>query len=138
MLPYQILIVINKQADTAVYQQIANSLVKLIRSGIIKPGTALPSSRNMAAMLQVHRKTIVAAYEELFVQDWVETQPRKGIIVNQRLPDVKPRSFKPGQNQQAYAGEAAFTFKQFTQITTQPANPGVYKVLVDDGFLTHE
>lgn len=134
MLPYQTLITINKQANVAVYQQIANGLVNLIRSGIIKPGAALPGSREMATILQVHRKTIVAAYEELFVQDWVETKPRKGVIVNQRLPDVKPRSFKPGQNQQAYAGEAAFTFKQLTEITTRPANSGAYKVLVDDGF----
>jgi len=134
MLPYQTLITINKQAGVAVYQQIANSLVNLIRSGIIKPGTALPGSREMAAILQVHRKTIVAAYEELYVQDWVETLPRKGVIVNQRLPDVKPRSFKPGKILGAYAGAAPFAFKQLTEVTAPPASPANYKVLVDDGF----
>ena len=65
MLPFRTLIVINRKAATPVYRQIANSVMSLIRNGILKPGAPLPSSREMALLLKVHRKTIVAAYDEL-------------------------------------------------------------------------
>lgn len=135
MLPFKTLIAVNKQSPVAVYLQIANSLVNLIRSGIIKPGALLPSSREMSAILEVHRKTIVAAYEELFVQDWIETIPRKGVIVSQRLPDVRPRSFKPEKNTSGYAGDAGFAFKKLTaQSAPAHAKPQNYKVAINDGF----
>ena len=63
MLPFNTLIGLNKSLPVPVYQQIANRIIQLIQDGIIKPGTFIPSSRVMADMLSVHRKTVVAAYE---------------------------------------------------------------------------
>lgn len=134
MLPFKTLISIDKSLDTAVYLQIANSLVNLIRSGIIKPGIMLPGSREMAAILGVHRKTVIAAYEELFVQDWIETIPRKGVMVNQQLPEIKPRSFNPGKHKSGYSGDAVFSFKTLTTATAAPANTKEYKIIINDGF----
>ena len=88
MLPYKSLISINRNAPAAIYVQISNSMVRLIRDGLLRPGSPLPGSRQMAELLQVHRKTIVAAYEELFAQDWIETIPRKGVLVSQNLPGI--------------------------------------------------
>lgn len=134
MLPFKTLISIDKSLDTAVYLQIANSLVNLIRSGIIKPGIMLPGSREMAAILEVHRKTVVAAYEELFVQDWIETIPRKGVMVSQQLPEIKPRSFDPGKNKSGYSSDAVFNFKKLTTATAAPPNTKEYKIIINDGF----
>src|SRR5215471_4609977 len=89
-LPYSSLITINKKTATPVYQQISNGIISLIREGMIRPGSSIPPSRAMAAMLRVHRKTVVAAYEELTSQDWIESAPRKGIIVSKSLPELKP------------------------------------------------
>ena len=116
------------------YLQIANGMVNLIRAGVIKPGVLLPSSREMSELLEVHRKTVVAAYEELYVQDWVETLPRKGVMVSQYLPEIKPRSFKPEKNKPGYSSDAAFAFKKLTDVTAAPASPKTYKVLINDGF----
>jgi GntR family transcriptional regulator/MocR family aminotransferase len=134
MLPFKTLININKQSPVAQYLQIANSMVNLIRGGIINPGTSIPSSRQMAAILQVHRKTVVAAYEELYVQDWIETIPRKGITVNQHLPEIKPRTFKPEKNRIGYQGDAPFVFKKFTSSTAAQVNPQACRVIINDGF----
>jgi len=135
MLPFRTLININKQSPVAVYLQIANSLVNLIRGGVIKPGVLLPSTREMADMLQVHRKTIVAAYEELYVQDWIETMPRKGIVVSQRLPEIKPRTFKQEKNKAGYENNAPFVFKQLMPSTaSKGANHPAYKLVINDGF----
>lgn len=134
MLPFQTLITISKQAPAPLYQQIANSLVNLIRSGILKPGSALPPSRELAGLLQVHRKTVVAAYRELFAQDWIETVPRRGVLVSQQLPEIKPRAFKAAQRMPAYAGDTGFTFSKMPQPLSAPSRPGPYRLIINDGF----
>jgi GntR family transcriptional regulator/MocR family aminotransferase len=134
MLPFQTLIAVDKTTTTPVYQQVANRLVSLIREGLIKPGVALPGSREMAALLQLHRKTIVAAYEELHAQDWIETIPRKGVFVAQNLPEVKPRKFTQGLSVPAYAGNPGFSFStqlSFPVTTTALASQ---KLMINDGL----
>ena len=44
-------------------------------------GMKLLGTRSMSDILQVHRKTVIAAYEELDAQGWVETIPNKGTFV---------------------------------------------------------
>lgn len=134
MLPYQTLITIDKKAAIPVYQQIANHLVTHIREGIIQPGASLPGSRELAKLLEVHRKTIVAAYEELNAQDWIETIPRKGVRVSTQLPEIKPRTFKAAANMPAYAGNTGFSFN--VKIPLQSPAPWYAKqtLVIDDGF----
>src|SRR5215467_2724893 len=134
MLPYQSLITIDKKAATPVYQQIANHLVAHIREGIIQPGASLPGSRELAKLLEVHRKTIVAAYEELNAQDWIETIPRKGVRVSTQLPEIKPRTFKAATNIPAYAGNTGFSFD--LKIPLQSTAPWYanQNLVIDDGF----
>jgi len=137
MLPFQTLLTINKQSGAPVYQQISNGLINLIREGVIKPGAALPGSREMALLLKVHRKTIVAAYQELFMQDWIETIPRKGVIVSQRLPEIKPRSFKAAARIPAYAGNTGFTFNKTRVMLSSAARAADHRLIINDGFPDH-
>jgi GntR family transcriptional regulator/MocR family aminotransferase len=103
---------IDKSLPLSAYLQIANGIITYIRQGTLKPGAALPASRVLAKSLNVHRKTIVAAYDELYAQSWVEMYPRKGIFVAQNLPDVTPRPIlKIGQA----AGLAAQTFFEISK-----------------------
>lgn len=134
MLPFQTLISINKSAATPVYQQIANGFIVLIRDGIIKPGASLPGSRQMALLLQVHRKTVIAAYDELFTQDWITTIPRKGVIVAENLPEIKPRSFNATTPIPPYAGNTGFTFQSFPAMPATTIKPGKHRLVINDGF----
>jgi GntR family transcriptional regulator / MocR family aminotransferase len=134
MLPFRTLIQINKSTDTPVYQQISNGLVKLIQKGIIRPGDPLPGSREMATLLAVHRKTVVSAYDELFAQDWIETIPRKGVMVSQRLPEIKPRSFKAASKIPSYAGNTGFAFEKLTLNQPSVMQTGEHRLVVNDGF----
>jgi GntR family transcriptional regulator/MocR family aminotransferase len=133
MLPFQTLIVINRTAATPVYQQIANELIKLIRDGIIKPGASLPGSRQMAALLDVHRKTIESAYEELFIQDWITVIPRKGVQVSQRLPEIRPHDFKNTGAGSAYTNDASFPYLHFTP-SPLPSRDSKFRPIINDGF----
>lgn len=91
--PFKTLIEINKDSSLPVYVQIANGISQNIQTGILKKGTKLLGTRSMADLLEVHRKTVIAAYNELFSQGWIEILPQKGTFISQNLPNVKPISF---------------------------------------------
>ena len=91
------LVVIDKALSVSVYLQVANGIIAYIRQGVLKPGASLPPSRVLAKELGVHRKTIIAAYDELCAQNWTEVYPRKGIFVARNLPDVAPRPVSQGR-----------------------------------------
>ncbi|NRA55473.1 MAG: PLP-dependent aminotransferase family protein [Gammaproteobacteria bacterium] len=69
-----------------VYLKIANALRTAINAGHVAPSESLPSARSLATQLSVNRHTIMAAYQELVAQGWVETQERRAYTVVQTLP----------------------------------------------------
>jgi len=74
------------------YLQLESEIIQLICDGILKPGQALPSSRDLAQSLQLNRKTVVATYDELDAQGWVETRDRSGVYISSHLPDTSARA----------------------------------------------
>ncbi|RFM29467.1 MocR-like pyridoxine biosynthesis transcription factor PdxR [Deminuibacter soli] len=134
MLPYQTLISIEKENRIPVYQQLAHQLAGLIQRGVIKPGSFLPASRVMAGTLQLHRKTIVAAYEELSSMDWVVNLPRKGVMVASNLPSIKPRTFKSKVPVNSYGADTGFCFDDMPEIGYATPGKEKFKLVVNDGF----
>lgn len=88
MLPYKNLVKISDRSSVAKYLQVSNQMIKLIKTGVLPTNTKLPGSRTMADILGIHRKTVIAAYDELFNQGWIEVLPSKGTFVNSQLPVV--------------------------------------------------
>lgn len=88
MLPFKSLIQISSSTAKAKYLQISNQLIKLIKSGTLASKARLPGSRAMAELLMIHRKTVIAAYDELLSQGWIEVIPSKGTFVSSQLPLV--------------------------------------------------
>lgn len=134
MLPFQSLISINKNQQCPVYQQIAGAIIQLIRNGTLKPGIFIPSSRALAELLAVHRKTVVAAYEELSAQDWIETIPRKGIMVAKHLPELKPRTFKAIEETAAYKSKPVNFFQRLNIAPLIERKATNYRYVINDGF----
>lgn len=56
------------------YQQLAQAIVKAIAQGDLIAETPLPSERQLAAALAISRSTVVAAYELLQQEQWVESR----------------------------------------------------------------
>ncbi|XHR97916.1 GntR family transcriptional regulator [Mucilaginibacter sp. UC70_90] len=94
MMLIESLLSVNKSSQVPVYLQISNGIINYIRQGTLKPGSALPASRALSASLNVHRKTVVAAYDELYAQSWVDVISRKGIYVAKNLPMLHPGLLK--------------------------------------------
>ncbi len=88
MFPYKTSIQFDRKCNQALYLQLSNQIIQLIKNQTLVPNTKLPGSRTLAEQLQVHRKTIVACYEELLLQGWVESIPKKGTFVHRNLPEL--------------------------------------------------
>ncbi|MFC4213553.1 PLP-dependent aminotransferase family protein [Pedobacter lithocola] len=132
MLPFQNLILPDRDKIFPIYKQITNRLISLIQEGTIQPGTYFPGTRQMAHLLNVNRKTVINAYEELLSQEWVETVPRKGYRVIPELPVIKPRSFQPKNHFiPAVSGDLKYTSLvspvEAIKITSED-------IVVNDGF----
>ena len=52
-------------SSVPLYRQIAAQVADRIRQGTLPPGFRLPATRRLAAELQTHRNTIVAAFDHL-------------------------------------------------------------------------
>jgi len=102
MFPYKSLIEIDKKRKRALYLQISDCFVGLIKKGVIPPTTALPGSREMAKILSVNRQTVVASYDELESQGWVEVIPKRGTFVKEELPIITQRKLKKIRNRDRF------------------------------------
>ena len=83
---------ITKSSGVVVYLQIAQQIIDEIQRGRLAPSAAMPGTRELAEQLQVNRKTIVMAYDELIAQGWLTTESRRGTFVSAKLPIFSPRS----------------------------------------------
>ena len=130
------LIEINKASPIAVYLQIANAVSLLIQEGILLPGVKIQTTRTLSQRLGIHRKTVTAAYEELLVQGWLYTRPRKGFFVNQKLPVATPVSLAGTQpKMEAYPRQANFSIPfQPLRISTYSRATTNYQYSFNDGF----
>jgi GntR family transcriptional regulator/MocR family aminotransferase len=88
MLPFKSIITIKEDSRLPLYNKIANSVIEAISKGTLRPGSRLPGSRSLSDMLGVHRKTVVAAYDELLAQGWIQTRGRAGTFVHDQLPAI--------------------------------------------------
>lgn len=84
--PWTLKPVLPHAPGTAVYVQIAHAIVRDIQRGRLKPGAVLPSTRELAASLDVNRKTVMLAFDELVSQGWIVSQGRRGTFVSSELP----------------------------------------------------
>src|SRR5690606_20240157 len=72
---------IDRQSAQPLYLQVAQQVVNAVQRGYLLVGTKLPGTRALAERLAVHRKTVIAIYNELEAQGWVEVRPNKGTFV---------------------------------------------------------
>jgi GntR family transcriptional regulator / MocR family aminotransferase len=132
MLPWKTIIQLQKECDTPVYLQIANSVIQEMRKGRVGPGIKLPGTRQMAEILEVHRKTIVRSYEELDAQGWIEMHPSKGTFTSKELPETTARRFSNNQKQNTFPTTTGYTVKVNTGVR-KPSLPLRHIIGFHDG-----
>ncbi len=75
------LISVDFNSETPIYEQLKEQIVMGIASGALKPGEKLPSIRQMAEDLGVNLHTINKAYNQLKADGLLANDRRKGAVV---------------------------------------------------------
>jgi len=78
---FHTIIKIDRRKEDPVYLQIVYQFINAVKRHLLEDGDLLPGSRKIASDLQVHRKTVVAAINELHEQGWVKVLPNIGTFV---------------------------------------------------------
>src|ERR1700754_3742778 len=73
------------------YQQLADDLTALIRTGALKPGDRVPSVRETSRERGMSPATVIHAYELLEGRGFIETRPRSGYYVGSQWTTAAPQ-----------------------------------------------
>ena len=78
------------------YRQIIDQVLLAVADGRLKPGTQLPTVRQLAVDLSVNLNTVAKAYREMEIRGLVETQQGTGTFVATRRADRRPAERRKG------------------------------------------
>lgn len=128
------LIHFEKSSNTAIYIQIAQDIINAIQRGYLEEGALLPGTRKFSTLLSINRNTVVAVYDELASQGWVNIVANKGTFV--LMPEKKTAAIKgvvQGLDKlKAYPETAGFPFQSsFNLASTEEYS--VSKYVINDG-----
>ncbi len=109
-----------ERKETATLQaQIREMLVSAMLSGQLAPDTPIPSTRAMARRLEVSRNTVMAAYQALAADGYLEARERSGFYVAPGMRDGI--AAQGGIGQQDEPG----TLDWGTRLARKPAKPAM-------------
>ena len=132
MFPYKTSITFDRKCNQPLYLQLSNQIIQFIKNQHLLPNTKLPGSRTLAEQLQVHRKTVVACYEELLLQGWVESIPKKGTFVHRNLPELDQLKLNDSITFD-FKKTTGFSFYKNAVLPEKPGNKKKDFMYVDDG-----
>jgi len=128
---------LHRNSDRKLYLQLTDQIIGWIKAGILPPGTKLPGTRKLAEDLHIHRKTVIAAYDELVIQSWLVSVPASGTFVNQRLPIVHAQEFNGTTTTIARSSSGNFPFQYQEYSTRCFKNSGQLPHFIDEGVPDH-
>ncbi|MBD3907248.1 PLP-dependent aminotransferase family protein [Chryseobacterium sp. Ch-15] len=134
MIPFDRIVIIDKNIKNPIYRQIAICIINAIRNGILKAEAHLPGSRELAKILGVHRKTVIAAYDELYAQDWIIIVPKKYVAVSAHIPSLKPHKWSQTNPSVSYENNFNLPLKIIEE--QEPVNNiiSASEIIIDDGY----
>lgn len=85
---------LNQENERAIYLQLSDEILILIKHGQLTTGQKLPSTRDLASLLKINRITVAKAFEELHMQGWLESFVGRGTFVSSHIPELEPRKLQ--------------------------------------------
>lgn len=80
-------IALDHDAEQPMHRQLYFALREAILERRLRPGSRLPSSRSLAGDLNVSRNTVLAAFEQLLAEGYIEGRVGAGSFVTEHLPE---------------------------------------------------
>ena len=81
-------VALDRESDLPLHRQLFDALRQAILAGRLRPGTRLPSTRVMASDLGVARNTVMAAFEQLVAEGYLQARVGSGTTVTAIAPDM--------------------------------------------------
>lgn len=78
------MISLNYRDPRPIYEQIVDSVRRLVISGAMAPDDKLPSVRELASQLAINPNTIARSYRELEAEGWIYSISGRGSYIAQR------------------------------------------------------
>ena len=78
---------LDRSEDVPIHRQIYQGLRRAILDGQLRPGQRIPSTRALSLELEVSRQPVLAAYEQLLHEGYLEGRAGSGTFVSVALPD---------------------------------------------------
>jgi GntR family transcriptional regulator/MocR family aminotransferase len=79
---------LDRDGALPLHRQLFDALRQAILAGRLRPGTRLPSTRVMASDLGVARNTVMAAFEQLVAEGYLQARVGSGTTVTAIAPDM--------------------------------------------------
>jgi GntR family transcriptional regulator / MocR family aminotransferase len=86
---------LDRASRTPLSRQIYMQVRSAVLSGALRAGTRVPSSRAMASQLGVARASVVAAYEHLLAEGYVESRLGSGTFISSEVAGLATRRRSP-------------------------------------------
>jgi DNA-binding transcriptional regulator YhcF (GntR family) len=86
---------IDRRDESPVYEQVADQLRRLIASGGLAAGTALPAVRQLAGELGVNLNTVARAYRLLEAEGFLVIRQRAGVSVAAPATEIEQSARGP-------------------------------------------
>ena len=80
---------LDSRSPVPLYDQIATRIRLAVAAGELRPGTALPSVRQLAGCLRINPATVVQAYRDLEAEGFVELRQGAGTFVREVDPNAR-------------------------------------------------
>lgn len=132
MIPFKSIIKIDRHDSSPLFLQISKQIVSLIKDGTLATGSRLPGTRVLSELLSVHRKTVIAAYDELHMQGWIEMIPQKGSFVNSNIPILSYQKIEGTENE-IRKNKTGFQFYSESKFIEVPKRETAEGLVIDDG-----
>ena len=104
-------IIISNSSGKPIYEQITAQIKRMILSGELEDGAALPSMRLLAKELRISVITTKRAYTDLERDGFIETVVGKGSFVSRKNPDIiREQQLKIAEEYLQKAADTARTY----------------------------
>jgi GntR family transcriptional regulator / MocR family aminotransferase len=114
-------LILNRNDDRSMQAQLSGQLKRMIQIGELQAGERLPATRELAHALMISRNTVVAAYEMLVGEGYVEAELRRGFTVNKAAQAFRAMPLRARERREPERARAAPT----TPVPFRPTQPDV-------------
>jgi len=78
---------LDPRSATPLHRQLYDEIRAAVLAGRLSAGARLPSTRALAADLDISRNTVAGAFDQLLAEGYIEGRPGAGTFVAKELPD---------------------------------------------------